>query len=56
MNKLVLHALVFHKPAYTSKDDARRKAHDMFPKEKLKKFVRETKSSYRFRVHPKQHL
>lgn len=56
MKNLVLHALVFHKPAYKSKDEARRKAHDMFPKEKIKKFVRETKSSFRFRVHPKQHF
>lgn len=56
MSKLVLHALVFHKPAYNSKDEARNKAHQMFPKEKIKKFVRETNSSFRFRVHPKQHF
>ena len=57
MNKnepLVLHTVIFHKPVYKTKEQARKEAHNMFPKEKLKTFVRETNQSFRFRVIPKQ--
>ena len=53
MNKLVLHAIIMHKPKYKSKEQAFKKADEMFPNEKLKGFVRETESSFRVRVRPK---
>lgn len=53
MNKLVLHAVIMHKPKYKSKEQAFKKADEMFPNEKLKGFVRETESSFRVRVRPK---
>jgi len=53
MNKLVLHAVIMHKPKYKSKEQAFKKADEMFPNEKLKGFVRETDSSFRVRVRPK---
>lgn len=53
MNKLVLHAVIMHKPKYKSKVQAFKKADEMFPNEKLKGFVRETESSFRVRVRPK---
>ena len=53
MTQLVLHAIVFHKPKYTSKNRVLAKAHEMFPDEKNKNFVRETPDSYRVRVIPK---
>ena len=53
MNKLVLHAIIMHKPKYKSKEQAFKKADEMFPDEKLKGFVRETESSFRVRVRPK---
>jgi hypothetical protein len=53
MNKLVLHAIVMHKPKYKSKEQSFKKADEMFPNEKLKGFVRETDSSFRVRVRPK---
>ena len=53
MPKLVLHAIIMHKPKYKSKDQAFKKADEMFPHEHLKGFVRETGSSYRVRVVPK---
>ena len=53
MNKLVLHAIIMHKPKYKSKEQSFKKADEMFPNEKLKGFVRETESSFRVRVRPK---
>jgi len=53
MNKLVLHAVIMHKPKYKSKEQAFKKADEMFPNEKLKGFIRETESSFRVRVRPK---
>ena len=53
MNKLVLHAIIMHKPKYKSKEQAFKKADEMFPDEKLKGFIRETESSFRVRVRPK---
>ena len=53
MNKLVLHAIIMHKPKYKSKEQAFKKADEMFSNEKLKGFVRETESSFRVRVRPK---
>jgi len=51
---LILHAVILKKPKYKSKEEALKEAHHLFPDEKLKKFIRETKTSYRFRVKPKQ--
>jgi hypothetical protein len=56
MNKLVLHAIIMHKPKYKSKEQSFKKADEMFPDEKLKGFVRETESSFRVRVRPKTKL
>jgi len=53
MSHLILHAVVAHKPYFTSKAQALAEAHHMFPSEKTKTFVRETHSSYRVRIHPK---
>ena len=55
MNKsLILHAVILKKPKFKTKEEALKEAHHLFPEEKLKKFIRETKTSYRFRVKPKQ--
>jgi hypothetical protein len=51
--KLILHAVICHKPYFTNKQQALTEAHHMFPKEKAKTFVRETGSSFRVRIHPK---
>ena len=53
MTNLILHAVVCHKPYFTSKQQALVEAHHMFPNEKTKTFVRETGSSFRVRIHPK---
>ena len=53
MNKLVLHAIVMHKPKYKSKEQAFKKADEMFPNEHLKGFVRDSGPSFRVRVVPK---
>jgi hypothetical protein len=50
---LILHAIVMRKPLFESKEEALAKARQMFPQEKLKGFVRETKQSFRVRVVPK---
>ena len=54
MNKLVLHAVIAHKSKYKTKGQALKEAHKMFPEEKTKTFVRETESSFRVRIVPKQ--
>ena len=53
MPKLILHAIIMHKPKYKTKEQAFKKADDMFPDEKLKGFVRETSTSFRVRAVPK---
>ena len=53
MSNLILHAIVFHKPYFTSEKEALKKAHHMFPDEKTKTFVRETGTSFRVRIRPK---
>jgi hypothetical protein len=52
-SNLVLHAVVFKKEHFKDKSEGLKEAHKLFPKEKLKKFVRETDKSFRFRVVPK---
>jgi len=52
-DKLILHAVICHKPYFESKQQALAEAHHMFPSEKSKSFVRETGSSFRVRIHPK---
>ena len=49
----ILHAIVFHKPKYTSKEEVLQVAREMFNHEKTKSFVRETDGSFRVRVVPK---
>ena len=53
MSHLILHAVIAHKPWFSSKAQALAQSNHMFPSEKTKTFVRETKSSYRVRIHPK---
>ena len=53
MTNLVLHAIVFHKEAYKTKEQALKEAHHMFPNEKSKSFVRESDNSFRVRIVPK---
>jgi hypothetical protein len=53
MSNLILHAVIAHKPYFTSKAQALKEAHHMFPSERTKTFVRETSTSYRVRIHPK---
>ena len=53
-DKLVLHAVIFHKSyKYNTKEICLKKAREMFPKETVKGFVRETENSFRVRVRPK---
>jgi hypothetical protein len=54
MSNLVLHAIVMKKPAYSSKEEALKKAKEDF--KHTKTFVRETGTSFRVRVVPKQHF
>jgi hypothetical protein len=52
-NKLILHAIICHKPYFRSKEEALDYAQYHFPHEHIKGFVRETGSSFRVRVVPK---
>jgi hypothetical protein len=52
-DKLILHAIVMHKPKFKSKEQAFNKANEMFPNEKLKGFVRDSGPSFRVRAVPK---
>ena len=52
-NKLILHAIICHKPYFRSKEEALIYAQSHFPREHIKGFVRETGSSFRVRVCPK---
>jgi len=54
MSNLILHAIVCKKPWFISKPQALKEAHHMFPDQKTKTFVRETSTSFRVRIHPKQ--
>ena len=49
----ILHAIVMHKPAISSKEEALTLARHMYPNQNIKGFVRETDSSFRVRVVPK---
>jgi len=51
---LVLHAIILKKPFFKSKEQALSYAREHFNHEKTKNFVRETSTSFRVRVHPKQ--
>ena len=53
MPKLIIHAIIMHKPKYKTKEQAFNKANEMFPNEHLKGFIRETSTSFRVRVVPK---
>jgi len=53
-NKLILHAVIMHKPFFKTKEQAITEAHKMFPNEATKTFVRETGESFRVRIKPKQ--
>ena len=52
-SKLILHAIICHKPYYKSKEQAIDYARSHFTSENIKGFVRETGSSFRVRVWPK---
>ena len=52
-NKLILHAIICHKPYFQSKEEALAYAQYHFPNEHIKGFVRETGPSFRVRVWPK---
>jgi len=52
-NKLILHAIICHKPYFRSKEEALSYAQSHFPNEHIKGFTRETGSSFRVRVWPK---
>ena len=52
-SKLILHAIICHKPYYKSKEQAIEYARSHFTQENIKGFVRETGSSFRVRVYPK---
>jgi len=56
MNKspLVLHAVIFSKDKYKTKDQVKKEMNHLFPNEKHKTFIRETNQSFRKRVFPKQ--
>lgn len=51
--KLILHAIICHKPYYKSKEQALNYSRSHFSSENIKGFVRETDSSFRVRIHPK---
>ena len=51
--KLILHAIVLHKPKFKTKEQSLKYSLDHFPNEKIKGFIRETDSSFRVRIHPK---
>ena len=55
-SKLILHAIICHKPYFQSKEEAFTYAKIHFPYEHIKGFVRETGSSFRVRVWPKGHF
>jgi len=52
-SKLILHAIICHKPFYKSKEQAIEYARTHFSNENIKGFIRETDSSFRVRVYPK---
>ena len=52
-SKLILHAIICHKPYFRSKEEALKYAQLHFSNEHIKGFVRETGSSFRVRVYPK---
>ena len=52
-NKLILHAIICHKPYFRTKEEALSYAQYHFPKEHIKGFVREKSFAFRVRVWPK---
>ena len=56
MSKLILHAIICHKPYFKSKEQSLSYSKMHFPNEHIKGFVRETDSSFRVRVYPKRCL
>jgi hypothetical protein len=52
-SKLILHAIICHKPFFKSKEQAIEYARSHFTSENIKGFTRETGSSFRVRVYPK---
>ena len=52
-SKLILHAIICHKPYYKSKEQAIEYARSHFTSENIKGYTRETNSSFRVRVYPK---
>jgi len=55
-NKLILHAVIMHKPHFKTPFQALSETHKMFPHESTKNYVRETPESFRVRIKPKQHF
>jgi len=53
MSKLILHAIICHKPYFKSKEQSLSYFKMHFPNEHIKGFIRETDSSFRVRVYPK---
>jgi len=53
MSKLILHAIICHKPYFKSKEQSLSYSKMHFPNEHIKGFIRETDSSFRVRVYPK---
>jgi hypothetical protein len=55
MSNLILHAIILKKPIIKTKEDAYNYGQTHFKENlKNKKYIRETKTSFRVRVHPKQ--
>ena len=51
--KLILHAIVLHKPKFKTKEQSLKYSLDHFPNENIKGFVRENSFAFRVRVVPK---
>lgn len=50
---MILHAVIFKKKYYNTKQKSLNEAKKIFPKEDIKTFVRETPESFRVRIVPK---
>jgi hypothetical protein len=57
VSNLILHAIILKKPEFQTKEQAYDYSHEHFNEHlKNKKFIRETSTSFRVRVHPKQYF
>jgi hypothetical protein len=57
LSNLILHAIILKKPEFQTKEQAYKYSQEHFNEHlKNKKFIRETSTSFRVRVHPKQHF